>query len=60
MICDKTDCVHYDVCEEWRSLGNDNYITCSNGHCDFYKAKQPQGKRGVGAFGADMKGGDTE
>lgn len=38
MNCDKTDCKHYKVCEEWKSLGNDNYINESNGNCDCYSA----------------------
>lgn len=38
MDCDKSDCVHYKVCEEWKSLGNDNYINDSYGNCDFYSA----------------------
>lgn len=36
MNCDKTDCIHYKVCEEWKSLGNDNYINDSYGNCDHY------------------------
>lgn len=36
MNCDKTDCKHYKVCEEWKSLGNDNYINDSYGNCDHY------------------------
>lgn len=38
MNCNKLDCVHYKVCEEWKSLGNDNYINESNGNCDCYSA----------------------
>lgn len=38
MNCDKTDCIHYKVCEEWKSLGNDNYINESDGSCDCYLA----------------------
>ena len=36
MDCNKTDCIHYKVCEEWKSHGNDNYINESNGNCDCY------------------------
>lgn len=36
MNCDRTDCIHYKVCEEWKSLGNDNYINDSYGNCDYY------------------------
>ena len=38
MDCNKTDCIHYKVCEEWKSLGNDNYINESNGNCDCYSS----------------------
>ena len=38
MDCNKSDCIHYKVCEEWKSLGNDNYINESNGNCDLYSA----------------------
>lgn len=38
MDCNKSDCIHYKVCEEWKSLGNDNYINESNGNCDCYSA----------------------
>lgn len=36
MNCDRTDCIHYKVCEEWKSLGNDNYINDSYGNCEYY------------------------
>ena len=36
MNCDRTDCIHYKVCEEWKSLDNDNYINDSYGNCDYY------------------------
>ena len=36
MDCNRTDCIHYKVCEEWKSLGNDNYINDSYGNCDNY------------------------
>ena len=43
MNCDKTNCVHYKVCKEWKTLDNDNYINDSYGQCEFYKAEQPTG-----------------
>ena len=36
MNCNRTDCTHYKVCEEWKSLGNDNYINDSYGNCENY------------------------
>ena len=36
MDCDRTDCIHFKVCEEWKSLCNDNYINDSYGNCDYY------------------------
>ncbi len=36
MDCNRKDCIHYKVCEEWKSLGNENYINESNGNCDHY------------------------
>lgn len=36
MDCNRKDCIHYKVCEEWKSLGNENYINESNGNCDNY------------------------
>ena len=37
MECGKTDCLHNKVCNEWKLLGNDNYINDSYGNCDFYE-----------------------
>ena len=44
MNCNKKDCIHYKVCEEWKLLGNDNYINDSYGNCENYETKveQPQ------------------
>ena len=36
MNCNRTDCIHYKVCEEWKLLDNDNYINDSYGNCDYY------------------------
>lgn len=36
MNCNKTDCIHYKVCQEWKSLDNDNYINDSYGDCENY------------------------
>lgn len=38
MECGKTDCLHNNVCNEWKLLGNDNYINDSYGNCDFYES----------------------
>lgn len=40
MNCNRNDCLHYEVCEEWKILGNENYINESNGRCDFYKREK--------------------
>lgn len=40
MDCNRNDCLHYEVCEEWKTLGNENYINESNGKCDFYKQEK--------------------
>ncbi len=39
MECGKTDCLHNKVCNEWKLLGNDNYINDSYGNCDFYEKR---------------------
>jgi hypothetical protein len=44
MDCNKTDCIHYEVCKEWKLLGNDNYINDSYQNCGYYKVEQPQGE----------------
>ena len=40
MDYNRSDCLHYDVCEEWKTLGNENYINESDRKCDFYKQRQ--------------------
>lgn len=40
MNCNRNDCLHYEVCREWKTLGNENYINESNRKCDFYKQRQ--------------------
>lgn len=40
MDCNRNDCLHYEVCAEWKTLGNENYINESDGRCDFYKREK--------------------
>ena len=37
--CGKTGCLHDKVCNEWKLLGNYNYINDSYGNCDFYEKR---------------------
>ena len=46
MKCDNFNCAHRAICEEWISLGNENYINESDGSCDFYNYMgQPEGEK---------------
>ena len=44
MKCNKTECLHHKVCQEWVILGNDNYINDSVGYCDLYQPVHKSGK----------------
>ena len=44
MKCNKTECLHHKVCQEWVILGNDNYINDSDGYCDLYQSFYKLGK----------------